>query len=33
MSKKHPFEKLRDRVKVSRIGEARIVRLKDVKGI
>ena len=33
MSKKHPFEKLRDRVKMSRTGEARIIGVEDVKGI
>ena len=33
MSKKHQFEKLGDRVKMNRVGEARIVRVKDVKGI
>jgi mannose-6-phosphate isomerase-like protein (cupin superfamily) len=33
MSKEHQFEKLRDRVKMERIEEACIVRVKDVKGI
>lgn len=33
MSRKHQFEKLRDRVKMRRIGEARIVKVGDVRGI
>ena len=33
MSKKHQFEKLRDRVKMERIEEVCIVGVKDVKGI
>ena len=33
MNKEHQFEKLRDRVKMERIEEACIVRVKDVKGI
>lgn len=33
MSKKHRFEKLRNRIKMNRIGEACVVRVKDVKGI
>ncbi len=33
MSKKHRFEKLRDRIKMRRIGEACIVRVEDVRGI
>ena len=33
MSKKNPFEKLRDRVRMERIEEACIVGVKDVNGI
>lgn len=33
MSKEHQFEKLRNRIKMNRIGEAFVVKVKDVKGI
>jgi len=33
MSKEHQFEKLRNRIKMNRIAEACIVKVKDVKGI